>query len=530
MKRVGIIALLHESNTFLDEPTTIEHFRLNVLTDGDGVLQAFRGTPHEVGGFIDVIDQAGDVEAVGIFAARAMPFGTITKECWAELMTRLEAQLRSHLPLDGLLVAPHGATVAESAPDADGDWLQRVRAIVGSEVPIIGTLDLHANVSENMVSACDALFGYRTNPHLDQLQRGQDAAQLMLRTLNGETRPKCRLVQLPLCVNIERQATAEPQGARLWQHADRLQSQPGMVCVSCLYGFPYSDVHEMGASVVTVAEHDATLAQQAANEMATIWWASREDFRGQLISVSEGIQLALKIRQKAMKEYVVDLARDPMTLTDDRNSGEFHYSNERCPVGLLEMGDNVGGGSPGDGTWIAHGWICEGHGPLLTVIADAEAVQRAVDAGVNGQFTAAVGGRLDPERHGPPLNDSWTVLNITDGRFTESEARHGGYSKFDQGRTAVLRGESTGITVIATTLRVAPLSLQQVVSQGVNPNDFAAIVLKGVHAPFAAYAPVCSQLIRINTNGVTTADAGALVFHHRRRPMEPFEQIGHWQP
>lgn len=502
MKRVGIIALLHESNTFLDEPTTIEHFRLNVLTDGDGVLHAFRGTPHEVGGFIDVIDQASDVEAVGIFAARAMPFGTITKECWAELMTRLEAQLRSHLPLDGLLVAPHGATVAESAPDADGDWLQRVGAIVGSEVPIIGTLDLHANVSENMVSACDALFGYRTNPHLDQFQRGQDAARLMLRTLNGETRPKCRLVQLPLCVNIERQATAEAQGVKLWQHADRLQTQPGMVCVSCLYGFPYSDVHEMGASVVTVAEHDATLAQQAANEMASIWWESREDFRGQLVSVSEGIQRALKVRQ-----------------TDSSR-----------PVGLLEMGDNVGGGSPGDGTWIAHGWRLEGHGPLLTVIADAKAVERAVDAGVNGQFTAAVGGRLDPERHGPPLNDTWTVINLTDGRFSESEARHGGYSKFDQGRTAVLRGGSSGITVIATTLRVAPLSLQQVVSQGVNPNDFAAIVLKGVHAPFAAYAPVCSQLIRINTNGVTTADAGALVFHHRRRPMEPFEQIGHWQP
>lgn len=502
MKRVGIIALLHESNTFLDEPTTIEHFRSNLLTDGYGVLKAFRGAPHEVGGFIDVLDAASDVQPVGLFAARAMPYGAITHACWNELVSRLESQLRSHLPLDGLLVAPHGATVAESEPDADGDWLQRVRAIVGPTLPIIGTLDLHANVSEKMVAACDALYGYRTNPHLDQFQRGQDAARLMLKTLRGEASPKCRLIQLPLCVNIERQATSEPQGTKLWGYADRIQSQPGMVSVSCLYGFPYSDVAEMGASVVAVAERDGSLAESAAREMAKIWWDSREEFRGRLISVSDGIQQALKVRE----------------------------ADSTRPVGLLEMGDNVGGGSPGDGTWIAHGWIHEGRGPLLTVIADAEAVRLATAAGVKGQFAAAIGGRLDPTRHGPPLHDTWTILNLTDGRFSESEARHGGYSKFDQGPTAVLQGTTTGVTVIATTLRVAPLSLQQVLSQDVRPSDFAAIVLKGVHAPVAAYAPVCSQLIRINTDGVTTADAAALTFSHRRRPMEPFETIGHWQP
>jgi microcystin degradation protein MlrC len=120
------------------------------------------------------------------------------------------------------------------------------------------------------------------------------------------------------------------------------------------------------------------------------------------------------------------------------------------------------------------------------------------------------------------------VLSISDGKFSESQVRHGGYSQFDQGRTAVLSGRR-GTTIIVTTLRVAPLSLQQVLSQGVNPGDFAAIILKGVHAPVAAYESVCSKLIRVNTLGVTTADLGQLEFHHRRRPMEPFERMDRWQ-
>jgi microcystin degradation protein MlrC len=503
MKRVGIIALLHESNTFLDEPTTLDHFRSNLLAEGVGALEAFRGTQHEVGGFLRILDEQPDVEIVGILGARAMPYGTITAECWQELMQRLETALKAALPLDGLLVAPHGATVAENAPDADGDWLTRVRSIVGTAMPIIGTLDLHANVSPRMVQQCQALFGYRTNPHLDQRARGEEAAVTLLRTLNGEIFPSMSLVQLPLCVNIERQATSEEQGVRLWNEAERLQNQQGMLSISCLYGFPYSDVEEMGATVIAVSERSAEFAREAAVAMASFWWNHRSEFSGQLISVEDAIQHAMEVRER----------------------------NPNRPVGLLEMGDNVGGGSPGDGTWITHGWLkyAPGQGPLLTVIADAAAVAAAEKAGPGHDVTLSVGGRIDPQRHGPPIEDAFRVISLSDGKFSEPETRHGGYSKFDQGRTAVLQG-SSGVTIIATTRRVAPMSLHQVLSQGLNPSDFAAIVIKGVHAPVAAYAPVCSCLIRVNTPGATTADLSLLTFHHRRHPMQPFEDLTTWHP
>ncbi|MFN9719044.1 MAG: M81 family metallopeptidase [Planctomycetota bacterium] len=495
MKRVGIIALLHESNTFLDIPTTLEHFSTNLLVEGPDVLKAFRDTVHEVGGMISAIETAPDTELIGIFAARAMPYGTITADCWSMLMTRLEQALAVSPSLDGLLVAPHGATVATTARDADGDWLRRVRMMVGPRVPMIGTLDLHANVSQLMVEQCQALIGYRTNPHLDQFARGQEAGIMMLRTLRNEIDPRLAMVSLPLCVNIERQATGEIHGHQLWAEADRLQQLPGMLNVSCLYGFPYADVTEMGATVLAVSEWDEALANRVANEMARFWWNRREQFAGQLIGLSEAVAMACQRR-------LVDSSR---------------------PVGLLEMGDNVGGGSPGDGTWITHEWLKSGTGRILTVLYDPEAVSRTSSMTPGSILQTSVGGKCDPERHGPPIHDEFRIIRRSNGQFSEPEVRHGGYSRFDQGATVVL--ESEQLTAIVTSRRVAPMSLQQVISQGVNPLDFAAIVIKGVHAPVAAYSPVCSQLIRVNTRGATSADLLEFDFQHRRLPMVPFERM-----
>ncbi|MFM7056107.1 MAG: M81 family metallopeptidase [Planctomycetota bacterium] len=497
-KRIGILALLHESNTFLHEPTDLTHFQLNLLTSGDAVCAAFRNTPHEVGGFLQAIDETPEVKAVGIFAARAMPYGPISADCWDQLCARLQTALQAALPLDGLLVAPHGATVAENAADADGDWLSRVRQIVGPELPIVGTLDLHANVSAKMASACDALFGYRSNPHLDQFARGLQAGRCLIRALSTGIRPQMSLVQLPLCVNIERQATEEPQGLQLRERADQLAATADHVHgLSYLFGFPYSDVPEMGASVLAVAD-SADVAHGLATDLANFWWSHREDFAGHLVSVEQAIAEAVR------------------------------QGHSDGPVGLLDMGDNVGGGSPGDGTWIAHAWLQHGQGPCLTVLADAAAVSRSEAAGIGNSWSGPIGARVDPLRHGPPLEDEWTVLGLADGKFHETEARHGGYSRFDQGLTAVLRGRR-GLIVQVTTLRMAPLSLQQVLSAGIRPEQFAAVVLKGVHAPVAAWRSVCSRLIRVNTDGVTTADLGRLTFARRRVPMYPFEPAVSWQ-
>jgi microcystin degradation protein MlrC len=503
-KKIGIIALLHESNTFIHSGTTLAHFEGNLLTEGESVLDFFRGNRHEVAGFIDALQDQPDVKAVGVFAARAMPYGAITSDCWNELMSRLICALDKYGPFDGLLVAPHGATVAENAPDADGDWLSRVRKQVGPNVPVIGTLDLHANVSQLMIDSTDALFGYRTNPHLDQYEQGIIAGRTMLQTLRGEISPKQFLVQVPVCVNIERQATSEPQGIALIGQAIQLVANtPGLIDISCLYGFPYADVVEMGPCVIAVAKHDTHLAKRCARQIGDLWWNLRETFVGNLIGISQAIDEA-------------KLAR---------------VQRPNLPVGLLDMGDNVGGGGPGDGTSIVHAWFdswkdqaissTSSVGKILTVIADPESVALAVGAGVGRTVNLHLGGKLAPEQHGPAICGEFEVLSISDGKFRETGTTHGGYSVFDQGTTVVVRmGQLTSIT---TTFRTGPMSMQQILSQNIDPNEYAVIVIKGVHAPVAAYASVCSRLIRVNTDGVTTADLNRLHFQHRRVPMFPWE-------
>jgi microcystin degradation protein MlrC len=495
-KRIGIIALLQENNTFIRARTMIQHFKDVLLVEGSDVVQRFAGSQHEMGGFIASTSNDPSIEIVGVFAARAAPYGTIASECWDTLMQRLVAALDRYGPYDGLLVAPHGANVAENALDADGDWLSRVRHQVGHSIPIIGTLDLHANVSQAMVNATDALFGYRTNPHLDQRECGLLAGNVMLQTLSGKCAPVHSLVQIPLCPNIERQATSEPQGCSLFQHADRVAKlHPGVVSISCLYGFPYADVPEMGASVIAVTNGNRELANQCADEVAKHWWEHREEFVGKLTSI----------------ESAIDLAQQVLSTRPGK------------PIGLLDMGDNVGGGSPGDATAIVHAWIQRSNGSILTVIADREAVQLAAQVGIGGKLHIGVGGKQDPVLHGEAIVDTYTVQSLSNGRFREEGVTHGGYQDFDQGPTAVLVG-TQGQTIIATTLRVGPMSIQQVLSQGVDPSLFDAVVIKGVHAPVAAYAPICQQLIRVNTDGVTTADQSQLDYRNRRRPLFPLER------
>lgn len=492
--RIGVIALLQESNTFLSGPTTIAHFEQDVLLTGAAVREHFLHAPHEVGGFLQRLSTE-DVETVPIFAARAYPFGAVTAEATSRLLAMLEELLSQAGPLDGLLVAPHGATVSETYPDFDGHWLSLVRKIVGDACPIIGTLDPHGNLSPQMVAATDALFAYRSNPHIDQQARGVEAAELMLKTLRGEVRPVQAACFPPMAINIERQCTTEPPLLKYMARLDEVRGQASILGVSLMLGFPYADVAEMGSALVVVTDGDADLAQRTANQLAAELWELRTPLAGSFISPADAVTRAALLGG---------------------------------PVCLLDMGDNVGGGSPADGTVLALELHQRRIGPSLVVLNDPAAVALSEAAGVGQRLVMSVGGKTD-SLHGEPLETEFLVQQLADGVYSEPEARHGGFTQFDQGRTAIVQAES-GLTVMLTSRRSPPFSLRQLTHFGINPADFQILVAKGVNAPLAAYQPVCPHLIRVNTPGVTTADMTQLQFHHRRRPMFPFERDLEWSP
>jgi microcystin degradation protein MlrC len=191
------------------------------------------------------------------------------------------------------------------------------------------------------------------------------------------------------------------------------------------------------------------------------------------------------------------------------------------PVCLLDMGDNAGGGSPADGTFLAHALDREKNLKSFVCLCDPESVEQAVAAGVGGRLRLEMGGKSDT-LHGPPLEAEVRVRGIYAGAYTETEPRHGGGVRGDMGKTVVVE-TGRGLTLMLTSRRTGASSLQQLLSCGIAPGDFDVLVAKGVHSPVAAYQPVCPTLIRVNTPGVTAADMSRFSFRFRRRPLFPFE-------
>jgi microcystin degradation protein MlrC len=488
--RVGIVGLLQESNTFINSRTTLDHFREDLLLRGEEIRTRMTDSSHEVGGFFDGLDVHGIV-GVPLFLARALPFGVIEEAAFDTLVAELLGSIASAGELDGILAAPHGATVAENCPDADGYWLSRVRNLVGPQMPIIATVDPHANLSGTMVKVTDAIIAYATNPHLDQRETGIAAAHLMARTLAGEVQPVQEAAFPPLAINIQSQHTSELPMLDLYGRARHAcEVDGGILSHSIVLGFPYADVPEMGSAAIVVADKNRVLATTLAGEIGNEMVRMRHQFEPDFIGVEEAVK------------SIADVGAHPVV--------------------LLDMGDNVGGGSPADSTHIVTALYSAGIGPVFCCLYDPQVAQFAISNGSGSRLDSRA---IGDERN--PLVADFSVVSTHDGRFAEREARHGGFSDFDQGPTAVLISNDEMLTVMVTSRRMPPYSLRQLTAFGVDPSGFKAIVAKGVIAPMAAYRDVAAGgFIHVDAPGVTRADMTKMDYVERRKPMFPFEEIG----
>jgi len=462
--RIGVAGFLHESNSFLPVRTSYEHFASTSLTRGEEMRALWGRAAHELGGMISARG------AVPLYATYAVPSGPVEAEAFERICDEILESIRLAGHLDGLLLALHGATVADGYPDADGELLRRVRVVFGG--PVMFTFDLHANLSLKMIGNADAAVGYRTNPHVDQRERGAELAALMRRMLAGDARPVMALETPPMLLRNSRQNTAAPPARGLYDDLREVLSWPGILSASVAMGFPHSDVEEVGAGFVAVADGDIGAARRAAKWMARRAWERRAEFTGPLTSVEEAVRRA-------------GLA-------------------ERGPVVLLDVGDNVGGGSAGNSMALFDELRRQGVRNGLVVLYDPEAVKECVTAGVRNRT-----------RWG-------RVRTIADGIFEETQVRHGGWSKCDQGITAVVETEENH-TMVFTSRRMAPFSLEQLLSLGIHPERKRVLIVKGVIAPRAAYEPVAAEFILVDTPGETADDPALLPYTRRRKPLYPLE-------
>lgn len=489
MMRILTGGIYHETHSFSNVPTTVDSFRQVLLLEGQDVIEQLAGTTSEMAGFIEAARRS-DFELIPTLWAWGVSTGPVTEETFDHCLGIVRRALERAGPVDGVLFALHGACVGEKVLDGDGHILSALRSMVGDRVPIVATLDYHANISEQMVEMADALVGYDTYPHIDQVERGLEAAELLVRTIKGEIRPVMALAKPPLMIPVHKQLTDGYPMNKLFDLVHRYErTEEDLLSITLSGGFAYSDVPEVGASVVAITDDQPELARQLAEEIATRLWELRSEFVPHLPGVEEAVRLAI--------------------------------GSEEWPVILADVGDNIGAGTPGDSTFLLRELLAQGAEGAVVIIADPEAVAGAIEAGVGNRVRLAVGGKCD-RLHGDPVLIDGHVRLISDGVFTNRGHMRDGIVE-RMGRTAVI--QTQGIKLVLTEIKMPPWNLEQLRSVGIAPEREKILALKSTVAFRAAYGPIARRIIEVDSPGLSAVDLGRFEYRHIRRPIFPLDEF-----
>ena len=484
--RIAVASFSHESNTFASMPTKVSDFSIR---RGQDLIDHYTNTFHEIAGFIAGAQQQG-FELHPILAAGATPAGPLTAEAYETFCNEIIQGLAAAPPLDGVLLGLHGAMVAADFPQADAETVRRVRQQVGPDCPIVVTHDYHGNVPAQLVETADALIIYKTNPHIDQLERGLQAAAIIARTARGEIKPTSALVKPEVLFNIYFHNTSVAPMQPLMQAAIELEQTPGVLACSIAAGYQYADVPAMGPAIVVITDNHLAQAETEAQRLGQMMWAVRQDLQPAALKPAEAVKQA-------------------------RQSKAF-------PVALLDFGDNIGGGSTGDSTFVLEELLKQQADSWVMTIWDPAAAQACFNAGIGHQIKLQVGGKTDT-LHGPTLEIDGYVRTLHNGAYEETERRHGGGNHHNQGMTAVLEvnrsAPGKGGLLILNSRRVSPNSIHQITSVGIQPHQQEILVAKGAVAPRAAYQPVSAHLIEVDSPGATSISRDQKEYRQARKNL-----------
>ena len=479
----------HETNTFSSLATGYDEFAATSLFFGDEIVPEFRDTNTDVGGFLRVADEEG-WNVVPTVAANATPGGIVTAEAVDSFVDALVSGIEEAAP-DAILLGLHGAMVSERDEDGDGYILDCVREAAGPEVPVMATLDLHANVTDRMADRADGLFGYDTYPHVDIGDTGETAARAMAATLDGDLDPTVVVERAPLMLPLPSLQTAdEPMRSLLAQAAEAESKR--VPDISVFGGFAYADVPDAGFSVVGVT--DASLADKTQADCAAVANDARE-----------------RRREFDRKYTSVEAATREAAAWDASDS----------PLLLADVADNPGGGSAEDGTVILAALLEAGvEGVAQAAIYDPAAVETAVKAGVGEQVSVELGGHT--EDNGETLSVDATVRLLSDGTYRNRGPMSTGL-EVSLGRTAVL--EIDGVNVVVGSHRQQPYDLGVFRANGIVPEHQRVLVLKSTVHYRAAFEPLVGGVREVDAPGLCSPDLSSFSYERIRRPKYPIDEL-----
>jgi microcystin degradation protein MlrC len=482
----------HESNTFSRCPADYAAFEDRGVSFGEAAIAARGDANTPVAGFLDVARPNG-WRVVHTISAAAQPSGPVTRDAYERIAGVIVDAAKAHAgAIDGVLLGLHGAMVTAFAEDGEGELLERLRAVLGRQVPIGITLDPHANVTRRMVELADIVVAYKTYPHVDVRECGKLAADILQRTMAGDIRPVTVRAQRPMLEEVNGGRTDIGPMVERIAKARAYEREADVFAVSVNGAFGNADIEEVGPTVLVTCQGDLDRHRAFAEALVDDMWQRRFDAVTEFLTVEAAVTEA--------GSYV-------------RSTG---------PLVIADYADNPGGGGYGDSTELLRVMIAaELQDACFGPIVDPEVAAELHGASPGDTVSVNLGGKIDPRVGGAPLALTGTLVSLSDGAYVGDGPMLGGL-KGSWGPCAILR--VGGIDILVTTARAQMLDLQQFRAFGIDPAARRVVALKSMQHFRAAFEPIAGKVIVCDSGALCTPDLSKLPYERVRRPIFPLDR------
>ena len=483
MARIAVGGVQHETNTFASSRAAFEEFvhadAWPGLSRGAALIESVRGINLPIAGFIEQAAQDRH-ELKPLLWCSAQPSGPVTRDAFERIAFILLEDLTAALPIDAVYLDLHGAMVAEHCDDADGELLRRVRALVGERIPVVASLDLHANVSQTMLEQASALVAYRTYPHVDMAETGARAASLVPRLT---TKPPLRraLRHADFLMPLTSQCTLIEPARSLMARARELE-RGSILSLHFTSGFPLADVAECGPSVFGYGTDDSI--RSAVDEIAEELTRSESVAATRFWSIADAVSRALEVARVGLG-----------------------------PVILVDTQDNPGAGGNGDSTSIIKALMRAGaEGVLAGLICDPECARQAHAVGIGRRLRLSLGAKSGFVGE-TPIEAEFLIESLGDGRFTGTGPFYLG-SRMDLGPMACL--VLAGVRIVVASRRQQAADQAMFRHVGIEPAGQRILVLKSSVHFRADFGDLASEILIVEAPGPSPADPSKLPFRKLR--------------
>ena len=492
-RTVALGSIFIECNHFGGMPADLETFRRGQLDYDDDILRYQSGT---VGGMLSTLRER-ETEIHPLLVASACPSRHITSACYRQLKEELLSRLQAGPSVNGVLLGLHGAAAAEDVGDLEGNLLESVRTLVGPDIPIVATLDLHAHVTEQMIHSADALLAWETYPHLDAWQTGVRGTNTILDILDGQLRPAMTMAKAPVLVSgIHGNTEGAGPFADLMRVTKSHEGKGNVYSTSLFLVHPYLDLPDMGGGGLVITNDDPARSQELATELAIEYWQKRFELEPPTVSAGEAVKQGLQL--------------------------------EGGPVLLVETADCCGGGAAGDSVWTLRALLeSASDQSALVPVVDPAAAAACQQAGEGSQLTVELGHQLDPH-WGEPLQVTGTVRMLSQGQFQYRGGIWDGTAG-NMGPSAVL--EVGTIQILIASFATYEWCGEQFQAMGLDVQNVKFLVVKNPMNYRIAYGDFAPRSFVLDTPGPTPATLKHAPYQNLQRPFYPADtEIPGWEP